>query len=61
MLISIYLYRCQWKIVVDYLAYKYDRTCIFQFQRQPLAPKGGPILRDDEFAITGKKVVARLT
>jgi len=60
MLISIYLYRRQW-IIVDHLVYKESHTCIFLFQRPKLAPKGAPILRDDEFAITCKKVVTGLT
>ena len=44
----------------DYLVYKDSLTCIF-FRRPSLVPKGTPILRDVEFAITCKKVVTRLT
>jgi len=34
-----YLYRRQWKIIVDYLGFK-DGPSIIQFRRPPLAPKG---------------------
>jgi len=57
MLICIYLYRFNRKIVVDYQVYKDSLTCIFQSRRPPLAQKGAPIPRDAEFAITCKKVV----
>ena len=48
------------KKIVNYLVFKNNLTCIFQFRRPPLAPKGAPLLKDVEFAITWKNGVTRL-